>query len=170
MSCHLIIVAHSSATFKRNICLQERIWRTEYHPIVGLCCTINGFKELNVLGRGTYEFIYKVMFSYDHWLAEKQENVTTIIHITLRFEMELEILCSIRYKLVRVLCINRRKIIGLWTYASWDASRRPPIVELTTRVKNRDASCKRSPIFPHWNLTPIAHCNVKSSNILLHSD
>ncbi|KAK1395548.1 Serine/threonine-protein kinase-like protein CCR1 [Heracleum sosnowskyi] len=71
---------------------------TDSHPpvVVTPCFGVAQIFRLNELGRGSYGFVYKALLPDGRQVAVKR--ATTIIHINNRdFEMELEILYSIRH-------------------------------------------------------------------------
>ncbi|KAF3659323.1 Serine/threonine-protein kinase-like protein CCR1 [Capsicum annuum] len=139
----------------------------------------NGFKEFNELGRGSYGFVYKAVLPDGRQVAVKRANAATIIHINSReFEMELEILCSVRHS----------NIVNLLGYCA-EMGERILVYELMPHgTLNDHLHGGLSPV--SWNLRlkiamqaakgleylhkevspPIVHRDMKSSNILLDAD
>lgn len=139
----------------------------------------NGFKEFNELGRGSYGFVYKAVLADGRQVAVKRANAATIIHTNNRdFEMELEILCKIRH------C----NIVNLLGYCSEMGERLLVYEYMPHGTLHDHLHCGLSPL--NWGLRlkismqaakgleylhkelvpPIAHRDVKTSNILLDSD
>lgn len=136
----------------------------------------NGFKEFNELGRGSYGFVYKALLTDGRQVAVKRANAATIIHTNSReFEMELEILCSVRHS----------NIVNLLGYCSEMGERLLVYEYMPHGTLHDHLQGGLSPL--NWNLRfkiamqaakgleylhkeVVAHGDVKSSNILLDSD
>nr|XP_043608993.1 serine/threonine-protein kinase-like protein CCR1 [Erigeron canadensis] len=139
----------------------------------------NGFKEFNELGRGSYGFVYKALLADGRQVAVKRANAATIIHTNSReFEMELEILCSVRHSnVVNLLgyCAEmgeRLLVYELMTHGTLHDHLHGGLSPLTWPLRLRIAmQAAKGLEFLHTEFSPpIAHRDVKSSNILLDSD
>lgn len=139
----------------------------------------NGFKEFNELGRGSYGFVYKAVLPDGRQVAVKRANAATIIHTNSRdFEMELEILCSVRH-------VN---VVNLLGYCS-EMGERLLVYEFmphgtlhdhlhgglsplnwTLRLKIAMQAAKGLEYLHKEVVPPIVHRDLKSSKILLDAD
>ncbi|KAL2533655.1 Serine/threonine-protein kinase-like protein CCR1 [Abeliophyllum distichum] len=139
----------------------------------------NGFKEFNELGRGSYGFVYKAVLPDGRQVAVKRANAATIIHTNSRdFEMELEVLCSVRHG----------NIVNLLGYCS-EMGERLLVYEFmphgtlhdhlhgglsplnwSLRLKIAMQAAKGLEFLHKEAVPPIVHRDVKSSKILLDAD
>lgn len=139
----------------------------------------NGFKEFNELGRGSYGFVYKAVLADGRQVAVKRANAATIIHTNSReFEMELEILCSVRHSnVVNLLgyCAEmgeRLLVYELMPHGTLNDHLHGGFSPLNWPLRLRIAmQAAKGLEFLHSECNPpIAHRDVKSSNILLDAD
>ncbi|KAI3822597.1 hypothetical protein L1987_10191 [Smallanthus sonchifolius] len=139
----------------------------------------NGFKEFNELGRGSYGFVYKAVLADGQQVAVKRANAATIIHTNSReFEMELEILCSVRHSnVVNLLgyCAEmgeRLLVYELMSHGTLHDHLHGGFSPLNWPLRLRIAmQAAKGLEFLHTEMNPpIAHRDVKSSNILLDGD
>ncbi|GMY24976.1 serine/threonine-protein kinase-like protein CCR1 [Fagus crenata] len=139
----------------------------------------NGFKEFNELGRGSYGFVYKAVLSDGRQVAVKRANAATIIHTNNRdFEMELEILCKIRHcNIVNLLgyCSEMGERLLIYEYMPHGTLHDHLHGELSTlnwslRLKVSMQAAKGLEYLHKELVPPIAHRDLKTSNILLDSD
>ncbi|KAI3706652.1 hypothetical protein L6452_24537 [Arctium lappa] len=139
----------------------------------------NGFKEFNELGRGSYGFVYKAVLADGRQVAVKRANAATIIHTNSReFEMELEILCSVRHSnVVNLLgyCAEmgeRLLIYELMPHGTLHDHLHGGFSPINWPLRLRIAmQAAKGLEFLHTEINPpIAHRDVKSSNILLDAD
>ncbi|KAL8245251.1 hypothetical protein R6Q59_011509 [Mikania micrantha] len=139
----------------------------------------NGFKEFNELGRGSYGFVYKAVLADGRQVAVKRANAATIIHTNSReFEMELEILCSVRHSnVVNLLgyCAEmgeRLLVYELMPHGTLYDHLHGGFSPLNWPLRLRIAmQAAKGLEFLHTEMNPpIAHRDVKSSNILLDAD
>ncbi|KAK9079303.1 hypothetical protein SSX86_000974 [Deinandra increscens subsp. villosa] len=139
----------------------------------------NGFKEFNELGRGSYGFVYKAVLADGRQVAVKRANAATIIHTNSReFEMELEILCSVRHgNVVNLLgyCAEmgeRLLVYELMPHGTLHDHLHGGFSPLNWPLRLRIAmQAAKGLEFLHTEIIPpIAHRDVKSSNILLDAD
>ncbi|KAJ9554926.1 hypothetical protein OSB04_009540 [Centaurea solstitialis] len=139
----------------------------------------NGFKEFNELGRGSYGFVYRAVLADGRQVAVKRANAATIIHTNSReFEMELEILCSVRHSnVVNLLgyCAEmgeRLLIYELMPHGTLHDHLHGGLSPLNWPLRLRIAmQAAKGLEFLHTEINPpIAHRDVKSSNILLDAD
>ncbi|KAL7594316.1 serine/threonine-protein kinase-like protein CCR1 [Lactuca sativa] len=139
----------------------------------------NGFKEFNELGRGSYGFVYRAVLPDGRQVAVKRANAATIIHTNSReFEMELEILCSVRHSnVVNLLgyCSEmgeRLLVYELMSHGTLHDHLHGGFSPLNWPLRLRIAmQAAKGLEFLHTEINPpIAHRDVKSSNILLDSD
>ncbi|XP_076952875.1 serine/threonine-protein kinase-like protein CCR1 [Bidens hawaiensis] len=139
----------------------------------------NGFKEFNELGRGSYGFVYKAVLADGRHMAVKRANAATIIHTNSReFEMELEILCSVRHtNVVNLLgyCAEmgeRLLVYELMPHGTLHDHLHGGLSPLNWHLRLRIAmqAAKGLEFLHTENNPPIAHRDVKSSNILLDAD
>lgn len=139
----------------------------------------NGFKEFNELGRGSYGFVYKAVLADGRQVAVKRANAATIIHTNSReFEMELEILCSVRHSnVVNLLgyCAEmgeRLLVYELMPHGTLYDHLHGGLSPLNWPLRLRIAmQAAKGLEFLHTEFNPpIAHRDVKSSNILLDAD
>lgn len=139
----------------------------------------NGFKEFNELGRGSYGFVYKAVLSDGRQVAVKRANAATIIHTNNRdFEMELEILCSVRHtNIVNLLgyCAEMGERLLVYEFMPHGTLHdhlhgglSPP--NWTLRLKIALQAAKGLEYLHKEVVPPIVHRDVKSSNILLDAD
>nr|KJB36609.1 hypothetical protein B456_006G167000 [Gossypium raimondii] len=139
----------------------------------------NGFKEFNVLGRGSYGFVYKAVLADGRQVAVKRANAATIIHTNSRdFEMELEILCNARHcNIVNLLgyCSEMGERLLVYEYMPHGTLHdhlhgglSPLSWSLRLKISLQAA---RGLEYLHKEVEPpIVHRDVKTSNILLDSD
>ncbi|KAL8094747.1 serine/threonine-protein kinase-like protein CCR1 [Apium graveolens] len=139
----------------------------------------NGFKEFNELGRGSYGFVYKALLPDGRQVAVKRANAATIIHTNNRdFEMELEILCSIRHtNIVNLLgyCAEMGERLLVYEFMPHGTLHdhlhgglAPPNWTLRLNIALQAAKGLE---YLHKEVSPpIIHRDVKSSNILLDAD
>ncbi|XP_022742756.1 serine/threonine-protein kinase-like protein CCR1 [Durio zibethinus] len=139
----------------------------------------NGFKEFNELGRGSYGFVYKAVLTDGRQVAVKRANAATIIHTNNRdFEMELEILCNVRHcNIVNLLgyCSEMGERLLVYEYMPrgtlhdhLHGGLSPLSWSLRLKISLQAA---RGLEYLHKEVVPpIAHRDIKSSNILLDSD
>jgi hypothetical protein len=139
----------------------------------------NGFKEFNELGRGSYGFVYKAVLSDGRQVAVKRANAATIIHTNNRdFEMELEILCKIRHcNIVNLLgyCSEMGERLLIYEYMPHGTLHDHLHGGLSTlnwslRLKVSMQAAKGLEYLHKELVPPIAHRDLKTSNILLDSD
>lgn len=139
----------------------------------------NGFKEFNELGRGSYGFVYKAVLPDGRQVAVKRANAATIIHTNSReFEMELEILCSVRHSnVVNLLgyCAEmgeRLLVYELMPHGTLHDHLHGGFSPLNWPLRLRIAmQAAKGLEFLHTEINPpIAHRDIKSSNILLDVD
>ncbi|KAJ0663454.1 putative protein kinase RLK-Pelle-CR4L family [Helianthus annuus] len=147
--------------------------------LVELKDATNGFKEFNELGRGSYGFVYKAVLADGRHVAVKRANAATIIHTNSReFEMELEILCSVRHSnVVNLLgyCAEmgeRLLVYELMPHGTLHDHLHGGFSPLNWPLRLRIAmQAAKGLEFLHTEVNPpIAHRDVKSSNILLDAD
>ncbi|KAK9985502.1 hypothetical protein SO802_030453 [Lithocarpus litseifolius] len=139
----------------------------------------NGFKEFNELGRGSYGFVYKAVLSDGRQVAVKRANAATIIHSNNRdFEMELEILCKIRHcNIVNLLgyCSEMGERLLIYEYMPHGTLHDhlhgglSPL-NWSLRLKVSMQAAKGLEYLHKELVPPIAHRDVKTSNILLDFD
>jgi serine/threonine protein kinase len=139
----------------------------------------NGFKEFNELGRGSYGFVYKAVLADGRQVAVKRANAATIIHKNNRdFEMELEILCKIRHcNIVNLLgyCSEMGERLLVYEYMPHGTLHDHLHGGLSPlnwglRLKISMQAAKGLEYLHNELVPPIAHRDVKTSNILLDSD
>ncbi|PWA50551.1 Concanavalin A-like lectin/glucanase, subgroup [Artemisia annua] len=147
--------------------------------LVELKDATNGFKEFNELGRGSYGFVYKAVLADGRHVAVKRANAATIIHTNSReFEMELEILCSVRHSnVVNLLgyCAEmgeRLLVYELMPHGTLHDHLHGGFSPLNWPLRLRIAmqAAKGLEFLHTENNPPIAHRDIKSSNILLDAD
>ncbi|KAF7818607.1 serine/threonine-protein kinase-like protein CCR1 [Senna tora] len=139
----------------------------------------NGFKEFNELGRGGYGFVYKAVLADGRVVAVKRANAATIIHTNNRdFEMELEILCKIRHcNIVNLLgyCAEMGERLLVYEYMPHGTlydhlhGGLSPL-NWSLRIKISMQVAKGVEYLHKELVPPIAHKDLKSSNILLDSE
>lgn len=139
----------------------------------------NGFKEFNELGRGSYGFVYKAVLPDGRQVAVKRANAATIIHTNSRdFEMELEILCSVRHgNIVNLLgyCAEMGERLLVYEFMAHGTLHDhlhgglSPL-NWTLRLKIAMQAAKGLEYLHKEVVPPIVHRNVKSSKILLDGD
>ncbi|GLT92389.1 hypothetical protein SLE2022_102290 [Rubroshorea leprosula] len=139
----------------------------------------NGFKEFNELGRGSYGFVYKAVLTDGRQVAVKRANAATIIHKNSReFEMELEILCSVRHSnIVNLLgyCSEMGERLLVYEYMPHGTLHDhlhgglSPL-NWSLRLKISMQAAKGLEYLHKEIVPPVVHGDVKSSNILLDSD
>ncbi|KAI3495201.1 hypothetical protein L1887_37425 [Cichorium endivia] len=148
-------------------------------PLSELKDATNEFKEFNELGRGSYGFVCRVVLPEDRQVAVKRANAAIIIHTNSReFEMELEILCSVRHcNVVNLLgyCTEmgeRLMVYELMPHGTLHDHLHDGFSPLNRPLRLRIAfQAAKGLEFLHTEINPpIAHRDVKSSNILLDSD
>lgn len=139
----------------------------------------HGFKEFSELGRGSFGFVYKAVLPDGRQLAVKRANAATIIHTSIRdFEAELEILCKLRHaNIVNLLgyCVEMGERLLIYEYMPHGTlydhlhgELSPLDWNLRLRISLQAA---RGLEYLHNEVTsPIVHCDVKTSNILLDSE
>ncbi|XP_031284375.1 serine/threonine-protein kinase-like protein CCR1 [Pistacia vera] len=139
----------------------------------------NGFKEFNELGRGSYGFVYKAVLADGRQVAVKRANAATIIHSNIReFEMELEILCSIRHSnIVNLLgyCLEmgeRLLVYEFMPHGTLHDHLHGGLSPLnwSLRLKISMQAAKGLEYLHKEAVPPIVHRDVKTLNILLDSD
>ncbi|XP_010558262.1 PREDICTED: serine/threonine-protein kinase-like protein CCR1 [Tarenaya hassleriana] len=139
----------------------------------------NGFKEFNELGRGSYGFVYKAVLADGRQVAVKRANAATIIHTNTReFEMELEILCSIRHcNIVNLLGYStemgeRLLVYEYMPHGTLHDHLHGGLSPLNWSLRFKIAmQAAKGLEYLHEEVNPpIVHRDVKSSNILLDSD
>lgn len=139
----------------------------------------NGFKEFNELGRGSYGFVYRAVLPDGRQVAVKRANAATIIHTNSRdFEMELEILCSIRHgNIVNLLgyCAEmgeRLLVYEFMPHGTLHDHLHGGLSPLnwTLRLKIVMQAAKGLEYLHKEVVPPIVHRDVKSSKILLDAD
>lgn len=139
----------------------------------------NGFKEFNELGRGSYGFVYKALLPDGRQVAVKRANAATIIHTNNRdFEMELEILCSLRHtNIVNLLgyCAEMGERLLVYEFMPHGTLHdhlhgglSPP--NWTLRLNIALQAAKGLEYLHKQVSPPIVHRDVKTSNILLDAD
>ncbi|XP_070008837.1 serine/threonine-protein kinase-like protein CCR1 [Nicotiana sylvestris] len=139
----------------------------------------NGFKEFNELGRGSYGFVYKAVLADGRQVAVKRANAATIIHTNSReFEMELEILCSVRHSsIVNLLgyCAEMGEqilVYELMPHGTLHDHLHGGLSPLSWNLRLKIAmQAAKGLEYLHKEVSPpIVHRDVKSSNILLDAD
>ncbi|CAI9098028.1 OLC1v1034577C1 [Oldenlandia corymbosa var. corymbosa] len=139
----------------------------------------NGFKEFNELGRGSNGFVYKAVLPDGRQVAVKRANAATIIQTNSReFEMELEVLCSVRNgNIVNLLgyCAEMGERILVYEYMPHGTLHdhlHGGLAPLNwpLRLKIAMQAAKGLEYLHNEVVPPIAHRDVKSSKILLDAD
>ncbi|KAE8666235.1 Serine/threonine-protein kinase-like protein CCR1 [Hibiscus syriacus] len=139
----------------------------------------NGFKEFNELGRGSYGFVYKAVLADGRQVPIKRPNAATIIHTNSReFEMELEILCSVRHcNIVNLLgyCSEKRERLLVYEYMPHGTLHDHlhgglSSLSWSLRLKILLKAARGLKYLHKEVVPPIVHRDVKASNILLDSD
>lgn len=139
----------------------------------------NGFKEFNELGRGSYGFVYKAVLADGRVVAVKRANAATIIHTNNRdFEIELEILCKIRhFNIVNLLgyCAEMGERLLVYEYMPHGTlfdhlhGGLSPL-NWSLRLKISMQVAKGLDYLHKELVPPIAHKDLKTSNILLDTE
>ncbi|KAL3536278.1 hypothetical protein ACH5RR_004739 [Cinchona calisaya] len=139
----------------------------------------NGFKEFNELGRGSNGFVYKAVLPDGRQVAVKRVNAATIIHTNSRdFELELEVLCSVRHSnIVNLLgyCAEMGERILVYEFMPHGTLHDhlhgglSPL-NWAMRLKIAMQAAKGLEYLHKEAVPPIAHRDVKSSKILLDAD
>ncbi|CAN8287204.1 unnamed protein product [Cochlearia groenlandica] len=152
---------------------------TKIYRLSELKDATHGFKEFNELGRGSFGFVYKAVFSDGVQVAVKRANAATIIHSNNRgFESELEILCKIRHNnIVNLLgyCSEMGERLLVYEYMPQgtlhdhlhgDLSQ----LDWTMRLKIMLQAARGLDYLHNEVDPPIIHRDVKTSNILLDGE
>lgn len=139
----------------------------------------NGFKEFNELGRGSYGFVYKAVLADGRQVAVKRANAATIIHTNIRdFEMDLQILCSIRHtNIVNLLgyCLEMGERLLVYEFMPHGTLHDhlhggfSPL-NWSLRLKISMQAAKGLEYLHKETNPPIVHQDFKTSNVLLDSD
>lgn len=166
---------HSQPSLSVTSC----IGTTQVFRLSELKDATHGFKEYNELGRGNFGFVYKAALSDGSQVAVKRANAATIIHTNIKeFEAELEILCNMRHaNIVNLLgyCAEMGERLLVYEYMPHGTLHDHLHGELSPldwnlRLKISLQAAKGLEYLHKQVKPPIAHRDVKTSNILLDSE